>query len=301
MLGKLLVPIPPLSEQRNIAFILSSVQQAIEKTEAVIQATKELKKSLMNHLFTYGPVPITEREQVQLKETKIGEIPEEWEVVRIKDVYEFSKKPTNITISEDDELPFIPMEYISEENETVNGWELKKRKEFSSGSFAFKNDLVIAKITPSFENGKQAILSNIPMDYCYLTTEIYALHPKDDRSSNKHLYDYLKQEKIRREMAGKMEGTTGRQRLPKTVVANQLIPLPSNSEQKKISEIFKILDERVENERNEITALKHLFNSMLENLMTGTIRVKDLNLNKLQSMEVELLLLVENALLFKIQ
>jgi type I restriction enzyme, S subunit len=80
--------VPPLSEQQAIAKVLSTVRQAIEATEGVIAAACEMKRSMMKHLFTYGPVPIHEADRVPLKETEVGAVPQDWEVVSIKDLGE---------------------------------------------------------------------------------------------------------------------------------------------------------------------------------------------------------------------
>jgi len=87
VLEQFTIPLPPLQEQCAIAQVLSTVRQAIEATDRVIAAARELKRSMMKYLFTYGPVPISQASQIQLKETEVGEIPETWEIKRAKDVF----------------------------------------------------------------------------------------------------------------------------------------------------------------------------------------------------------------------
>ncbi|MFO0696855.1 MAG: restriction endonuclease subunit S [Polyangiales bacterium] len=76
------VPRPPLPEQRKIAAILSSVDETIEKSEAVIDQLQVVKKAMMEELLTRG-MP---GRHTRFKQTEIGEIPEGWEVVELGDV-----------------------------------------------------------------------------------------------------------------------------------------------------------------------------------------------------------------------
>ena len=76
-LSRLLLQLPPLSEQRKIAAILSSMDDAIGKTQAVIDQVQVVKGGLMQELFTRG-LP---GRHTQFKQTEIGEIPEEWDLL----------------------------------------------------------------------------------------------------------------------------------------------------------------------------------------------------------------------------
>jgi type I restriction enzyme S subunit len=81
-LENFLIPLPPLPEQRKIAVILSSVDDAIDKTQTVIEQTKVLKKGMMQELLTRG-IPGRHK---KFKKTPIGEIPKEWEVVKLRTI-----------------------------------------------------------------------------------------------------------------------------------------------------------------------------------------------------------------------
>jgi type I restriction enzyme S subunit len=272
VLTKFQIPLPPLKEQKAIAGILSTVQLAIEKTEKVINALKNLKKSMMKHLFTYGPVAEEEAERVELKETEIGLIPKHWEVVRVGEVYNITKKPKGLRIENYDAVPFVPMEGIGFGAFSVN-FIIKDPEEISSGTYFEKGDLLLAKITPSFENGKQAIANNIPIDFGIATTEVIPIK-QTEKGLISYLFYYLQKPDVRQSLASKMEGTTGRQRLPKEALLNTLIPLPPLEEQQKIAQIFQSIDQRIEKEEKYKNALQNLFKSLLHNLMTGKIRVR---------------------------
>jgi len=84
------IPLPPLPEQRRIAAVLNAIQDAIAAQEDVIAAARQFKRSLMQRLFTYGPG----RELAETKETEIGEIPAHWEVLAIGDFADISSGTT---------------------------------------------------------------------------------------------------------------------------------------------------------------------------------------------------------------
>jgi len=108
------VPLPPLPEQRAIACVLRTVQRAREATEKVIAATRELKKSLMRHLFTYGPVPVGQVDQVRLKETEIGPVREEWVVLPLTQVVVQTQYGLSLRGEQQGRYPILRMNNLRE-------------------------------------------------------------------------------------------------------------------------------------------------------------------------------------------
>ena len=250
--------------------MLHTVQRAKEATERVLAATRELKKSLMRHLFTYGPVPIDQVDQVRLKETEIGPVPEHWEVVRLGGAATIG--PARIPRVFREAIPFIPMSLIPEDGGEISQYEIRAPSDVRSGVIVLEGDLLLAKITPCLENGKQAIVKNVPGGWAYATTEVFPIRT-DERLQLDVLSYYLLQSDVRKALASKMEGTTGRQRLPKTVVVSLPIPLPPLPEQRAIAGMLRTVDRKLEAEEQRKAALDSLFRTLLHHLMTGKVQV----------------------------
>ncbi len=98
------VLLPPLLEQKKIAEVLESVDEAIAKTEAVIAQTERVKQGLLQQLLTRGIG------HTKFKQTDLGEIPESWEVGIVGDLGKIVTGKTPSTANADfwgDAVPFI--------------------------------------------------------------------------------------------------------------------------------------------------------------------------------------------------
>jgi len=295
------IPLPPLPIQQKIVKILDTIQSAIEIQEKIIEKTKELKKSLMNLLFHYGIKGLSiklltsyrvselnssrvgelkseelEKLGLKLKKTEIGEIPEHWEVVRLGEAYEITTKPPNFEMKKFELIPFVPMEEIGF-GTTNPKYYMKKMEEISSGVYFEKGDLLLAKITPSFENGKQSIVENIPLNFGIATTEVIPIK-QSSKSSIYYLFYYLQKEDVRNNLAEKMEGTTGRKRLSKDVLLAFPIPLPPLPEQQEIAEILQTIDQKIEIEKRKKELYEELFKTMLNKIMNQEIDIENIEI-----------------------
>ena len=213
------------------------------------------------------------RRETEFQETEIGKIPRDWKVVRLKDVAEIrgSRKITQGS----DTLIFIPMEAIPDDG-VYAGFELRNASEVKSYVYCEPGDILLAKITPSFENGKQGIVpEEIPGKFALATTEVYPIRCK---SINKFFLFYLlKYPPLRNKLASLMRGTTGRRRVPREALEDQLIPCPPLKEQENIGKILLTIQNLKESMRDAIVKLERLKRGLMGELLTGRIRVREEN------------------------
>jgi type I restriction enzyme S subunit len=268
------IPLPPLPEQRAIAHVLRTVQRAKEATEGVIAALKELKKSLMQHLFTYGPVPVTEREGVPLQETEIGPIPAHWRVVRLGEVVdvkggkrlpkgdEFASNPT----------PYPYIRIVDFKNGSVDIRNLKFLTEeqhiLLSRYIITSNDVYISIA------GTIGLVGSVPEELsgAHLTENAARLILNTNRLYRQFLVFALQSDMVQAQIQARATKTS-QPKLALARVKEIPIPLPPLSEQREIARMLQAVDAKIAAEERRRAALEELFKTLLHALMSGRMRV----------------------------
>ncbi|MCX6972415.1 MAG: restriction endonuclease subunit S [Verrucomicrobia bacterium] len=166
------------------------------------------------------------------------------------------------------------MDLVPAGGSTRIAWVTKPRQSITSGTYFEKGDVLLSRITPSFENGKQGLAEDLPTPYGYASTELIPIKSITGTSSARFLFYFLLDQQTRTAMAAQMEGSTGRQRLPQSVVRDWPIELPPLPEQRKISAVLSKVQEAVEEESDLVRVTRELKQTALRQLFTRGLRGK---------------------------
>ena len=250
-LKNLEITLPSIQEQNKIAEILSKVDEDIEKTDQIIKETEKLKKGLMQELLTKG---IGHK---KFKKTELGEIPDEWEVVKLKEYINLSSGKFNPT-----------------KNLSKNRIENFKYPVYGgNGITGFFNTFLL--------NFQTLVIGRVG-EYCgsvYITAKKSwitdnAIYIKD---YNKNVIDfkflYYLFKKINLRNLGEQ---TGQPKITQEPILNLLIALPFIKEQKQIAEILSEVDNKIDINKQIKNKLTQLKKGLMQDLLSGRVRVKNL-------------------------
>lgn len=265
----LLISIPPLAEQKRIVAKIEELEPLVkqyDKAETELSALndsfpEQLKKSILQYAIQGKLVAqdandepaevlyakIQAEKQKLIKEGKIKkdkplppitddeipfEIPSTWKWVRLKDIGIIN--PRN-NLSDSIEVTFLPMNCIySDFYRSIDTSNKKKWGEVKAGyTHIAENDVIMAKITPCFENGKSAVAKNLFNGYGAATTEIHVFRSIIELNLN-YILMYLKSPFFMDYATKHMTGTAGQKRVPQNIFAEYFFPLPPLAEQKRI-------------------------------------------------------------------
>jgi type I restriction enzyme S subunit len=269
---------PPLTEQQRIADFLdhetAKIDDVITKKQKLIKLLKEKRQATITHAVTKGLDP-----SAKLKPSGIewlGNIPEGWEAKRLK--FKIKTNPSkneNNNLSPDSEVSFIPMGAVSEDG-SINLDDTKTLDEVIEGYTYFRDgDVVIAKITPCFENGKGTLMSGLNNGIGFGTTEFHVLRPTCIDA--KYLYLLTTIHPFRKFGEANMKGAAGQKRVPEEFVKDFMLGFPSISEQRAIVDFLNRETEKIDKVICKIIAqikmLQEYRQALITNAVTGKIKV----------------------------
>ena len=142
----------------------------------------------------------------------------------------------------DEIVSFVPMAAVSGETLSIEAQDERLFSEVSKGYTPFKRgDVLVAKITPCFENGKMAMANNIAYELGFGTTEFHVFRPSE-RITGSYLFNLLRAPYVREAGVMRMKGAAGQRRVPADFFAALQVPLPPLAEQKRIAGILDAAD-----------------------------------------------------------
>ena len=161
----------------------------------------------------------------------------------------------------DEIVCFVPMAAVSEETLSIKAQAERPFSEVAKGYTPFKRgDVLVAKITPCFENGKMALADNLAHELGFGTTEFHVFRPSE-RITGPYLFNLLRAPYVRKAGAMKMKGAAGQRRVPADFFAALQIPLPPLAEQKRIAGILDAADALRAKRREALAQLDTLLQS----------------------------------------
>ena len=267
----IVVPCPDLSEQQAIATFLdkkcTEIDNAISKTTASIEEYKKLKQAIITKAVTKGI-----RGNRPMKDSRIewiGEIPSDWKIEKIKYVALFSPPCDKTGILVDTVVTYLPMECVK------NGKYISNTKEFGKLSTSLNEfqdgDIIMAKVTPCFENGNIAILEGIESGYGVGSSELFVYRPT--RIVGKFLFYWLRNSFFMDMGCATMTGTGGLKRVNPYYVRNCEIHYPPEIEQREIAAYLDgkcyELDNIITKKQQLITELEAYKKSLIYEYVTG--------------------------------
>jgi len=236
------IPVVPLHEQGASASVLDAMRRAQTASEKLVMSMRELRRSLVRHLFTYGAVAMADAERVALKRTDAGLMPESWESAALGDI---------ATLQRGHDLPVA--------ERSVGPYPVIGSNGVVGSHSEFKATGPGVLVGRSGSVGK---VFWIDSDYWPLNTSLWVkdFHGNDAR----YVYYLLGYLDLQRYAAGVSVPTLNR-----NLIHPIRLAVPDYEEQKAIATVLSAVDRRIDAELRRLSALRTLFDTAVAELMDG--------------------------------
>ena len=265
----LITVVPPYSEQKKIAYTLSKFQNAVETEEKELDLLNQLKKAVMHKLLTEGVG------HTNFKETEIGTLPSEWELREISNLFEVHHGIT-LSPSRRGKQPNFPMLRTHNiqwggiiTNNLDQAWFSEREINLATPRFG---DLFVCE---GGDIGRTAMWEAdiAPIGF---QNHLHRLRKKNDGVCAKFYAFWMEFAILLKKLYVDQGNKTTIPNLSQSRLKALIVPYPSKREQEQISSILTEIDRRISLGSERKILFENSYRNMLQELMTGQIRVKSL-------------------------
>ncbi|MBS9010032.1 restriction endonuclease subunit S [Escherichia coli] len=266
--------LPSKNEQGKIIDFLdhetAKIDNLIEKQQQLIELLKEKRQAVISHAVTKGLNP-----DVPMKDSGIewlGEVPEHWLCTKLKYIVALTPRKSLINYKFNDKCAFIPMEKLKR-NSLITDMRKFIREVINGYTYFEDNDLLLAKVTPCFENKNIAVAKGLLNGMGFGSTEIYVLRPTENVRAYYLLYRLLEDNFILA-ATGAMTGAGGLKRVPSDFLLNYPVAIPPKSEMDEIVNYLNEQEARYDVIENNTSLAIHLLQERRTALISAAVTGK---------------------------
>lgn len=275
------IPTPPLPEQRQIAAVLDTLDDAIRKTEQIIAKLKQVKQGLLHDLLTRGiddngELRDPERHPEQFKESALGRIPKAWEVAPCGEVFEvqLGKMMSPSALSGPDPRPYLRNQNVYWDRLDLGDVATMHFDEADMAKFRLRNGDLLA--CEGRFIGRCAIWRDEIPD-CYYQKALHRLRARSQRASTEFMQLFMSfRFEHDRGFVEQMTHESTIPHLPLEKLVSLPILLPPRQEQDLIVASVESSTHRERHEAAALEKLNSLRQGLMEDLLTGRVRVTPL-------------------------
>lgn len=256
------VPVPPVTEQSRIADALETWDTAIALVDQMSALIELERRALLKRLLP--PRTAAGRSSGFMND---------WRVVRLGDVV--AVNPARPERPPDGKVTFLPMAAVSEAGEIAIG-QACNYEDVCNGHPGFSDgDLLVAKITPSFENGKGTLVAGLTNGVGFGSTEFHVLRPTGQVDA-RLLAHVLQSHEFRTRGAAEMEGSAGQKRISSDFVRSFKFLCPSDRVlQQEVAKLLDVAGRTARVYERLRASLQQEKRALSTALLTGRRRVRD--------------------------
>jgi type I restriction enzyme S subunit len=273
---KILIPLPPLEEQKRIAGVLRLVDRVAEETRRIVDIYERAKRFALKRLLTRGIG------HTRFKQTEIGELPEEWEVKPLSDVLldsqsgEWGKDVKEFNPDLHEPMRIIRSTEFTKDCRLLLGTAAERAipKKKATKILLQEGDILVERSGggPTQPVGRVVFVEKLTEGNWGFGNFIQRLRVKPEYHP-RYIWAVLFWHWLNGSVLAMQEQTTGIRNLRWSDYLNLPIPLPPLEEQKQIAEMLGTIDSAIENEMRYLGVLEKCKRWLLDNLLTGKIRL----------------------------